>query len=80
MWVVRTEREIMLCNSKPLTLDRYQKEIISFKIINSTGQLIEETKPFSHKINLDITTAPDGIYFLEVTTAEGIFRTKFLKN
>ena len=57
-----------------------QKEIISFKIINSTGQLIEETKPFSHKIHLDITTAPDGIYFMEVTTAEGIFRTKFLKN
>jgi hypothetical protein len=57
-----------------------QKEIISFKIINSTGQIIEKAKLFSNKITLDISTEADGIYFLEVTTSDGNYRTKILKN
>jgi hypothetical protein len=57
-----------------------QNEIISFKIINSTGQIIDETQLFSNKIILDISTEADGIYFLEVTTSDGNYRTKILKN
>ena len=58
-----------------------QNEIINLKIINSTGQVIlEKSKLFSKQIILDISTEADGIYFLEVTMADGIYRSKFLKN
>jgi hypothetical protein len=58
-----------------------QNEIINLKIINSTGQVIlERSKLFSKQIILDISTEADGIYFLEVTMADGIYRSKFLKN
>lgn len=57
-----------------------QNEIITIQIVNSTGQIIEKAKLFSNKITLDISTEADGIYFLEVTTVEGNYRTKVLKN
>jgi hypothetical protein len=58
-----------------------QNEIINLKIINSNGQVIlEKSKLVSKQIILDISTEAAGIYFLEVTMADGIYRSKFLKD
>jgi hypothetical protein len=43
--------------------------------LDSAGNFI-----WAKQIILDISTEADGIYFLEVTMADGIYRSKFLKN
>ncbi|MBL7895742.1 MAG: SBBP repeat-containing protein [Bacteroidia bacterium] len=59
-----------------------KEELIqSFKLLNSIGQcLIEKTNIQFHNVTLDLSDYQNGIYFLEVNSADCITRTKLVKN
>jgi hypothetical protein len=55
--------------------------IIGYKIINSMGDLIESKSSLSSSlISIDISSHPNGLYVIEITTSKGTVRRKVTKN
>ena len=52
------------------------ENIVNIEILNGMGQIIIETK---ENRNLDIGNHPVGIYFIRVTTGDGIITQKLIK-
>ena len=54
-----------------------ENEILSISIFNSIGKRVFITQQISKE--LDIQFLSKGIYFIKISTENGIFATKFLK-
>ena len=52
-----------------------ETEIQHLEIVNQAGQLIYEAKQVVNGKNIDLTSFPDGMYFIKIETAKG-FSTK----
>ncbi|MEO6902832.1 MAG: choice-of-anchor tandem repeat GloVer-containing protein [Bacteroidia bacterium] len=62
-----------------LTLDQ-QKQDVSVKVINILGKIaVPVTKIENNTFTIDITNQPTGIYFLEVTENQKLYRVKVVK-
>ena len=58
-------------DNKPLNAKMEIKDVL--------GQLVYSSKIVSSKTNIDITTYPKGVYFVELQSQEGILRRKLVK-
>ncbi len=63
--------------SSELTIDLKGEKIQSTKVMNISGQLVLQSVSSNSKIN--ISELPANIYFVEVKTANNIYRSKFVK-
>lgn len=54
---------------------------LKIKLYNRLGQIVlEDKKANSNKFTLDVSNYPNGLYYVEVESKEGISRAKFVKN
>ncbi|PCJ27667.1 MAG: hypothetical protein COA97_03350 [Flavobacteriales bacterium] len=64
--------------SQQITIDNKQITIASIEINDITGKLIKTINPTTNTV--DVSDLPSGIYFLQITTANGtIITQKFIK-
>ncbi|CAN5516240.1 hypothetical protein BH10BAC1_BH10BAC1_17680 [soil metagenome] len=65
---------VNLVSGKPLTE-------ANFKLLNVAGQVLLEKKEISgNAFSFDVSDQAAGIYFIEITTAGTVSRTRFVKN
>lgn len=56
-------------------------EDVNLKVINALGEVVSEKAKISSKeINLDLSENPSGMYFIEVTSSEGMSIQKIMLN
>ena len=60
-----------------LTIQTTEQGII--EILNIEGQLMESIAVNGNKTNINVSTLPDGVYFVEMKTEKGIAVKKFVK-
>ena len=75
------ENKLTVDNRHP---DSYRDTITAIKIFNLIGEQIFEVRhsaDFNRKlIDIDVSKLPGGLYYIEITAGEKIFRNKFIKS
>lgn len=66
--------------SNKIVIEFMDSKIISFKIIDSSGKLLNSLPKLTTKTEIDISKLASGIYFVEAITEQGTLRKKFVKN
>jgi hypothetical protein len=56
-----------------------KKHMYSFRILTTLGQVIFEKAATRDDETIDVGKFEQGIYFVEVQSADGIFANKFIK-
>jgi hypothetical protein len=64
--------------TESVTIETPQNTII--EILNLPGQVIKSVHAVSNKTNIDISSFPDGIYFVKLKTESGVEVKKFIKD
>lgn len=62
-----------------LIIQKESNGLVSFKILNSIGQMLLEQKSEIHKIELDLSEFPRGIYFVLITNKNGTLVKKIIR-
>jgi beta-glucanase (GH16 family) len=57
-----------------------KKNMHSFRILSTLGQVILESAAIKDDETIDVSNFEQGIYFVEVNSADGTFANKFIKN
>ncbi len=64
-----------------IKLDSEETDMVSIVLMNAMGQTVMEMNNVSgHSFTLDVSSLENGVYFLEVARADGISKTKIIKN